>query len=283
MAKTKFFRVAVAGATIDGREISADHITQMAATYDPATYTARINCEHLRGYSPNPPFNAYGSVAAVKAEEVTLKIGGKDEKRLALFASFEVNDQAKDLTKADQKVFSSIEINPNFAGTGKAYLVGIAFTDSPASLGTEILKFSTRDDARKDHLIALSDGFTVEFEAEAQGSDEMRGAFAALRDFFSGMGKAQPETPPAQTATPVTPAQEQGAPSEFAAFAAQFSEGMGKMADAMEASAAKTDARFAALKQELDAMRGQIEETPSSNYSRRPTGTGGGDRVKATC
>ena len=188
MAKSKFFRVAVEGATVDGRQIERAHIEQMAATYDPATYTARINCEHLRGYSPNPPFNAYGSVAEVRSEEITLKIGGKDEKRLALFASFEVNDQAKGLTKADQKVFSSIEINPNFAGTGKAYLVGLALTDSPASLGTELLKFSTREEARKDNLIALEDAFAVEFEDGAGGAgdqSEVTGAFAAMRNFFS--------------------------------------------------------------------------------------------------
>ena len=34
MAKTRFFRVAVEGATTDGREISREWIDQMAASYN---------------------------------------------------------------------------------------------------------------------------------------------------------------------------------------------------------------------------------------------------------
>ena len=35
-----------------------------------------------------------------------------------------------------------MEIIKNFAGSGKAYLVGLALTDSPASTGTSMLQFS---------------------------------------------------------------------------------------------------------------------------------------------
>jgi hypothetical protein len=35
-----------------------------------------------------------------------------------------------------------MEVNTSFADTGKAYLVGLAATDDPASLGTEMLQFS---------------------------------------------------------------------------------------------------------------------------------------------
>lgn len=35
-----------------------------------------------------------------------------------------------------------MEVSPKFADTGKAYLVGTAATDDPASLGTEMLTFS---------------------------------------------------------------------------------------------------------------------------------------------
>jgi hypothetical protein len=34
-----------------------------------------------------------------------------------------------------------MEIQPNFANSGKCYLVGLAVTDDPASLGTEYLEF----------------------------------------------------------------------------------------------------------------------------------------------
>ncbi|OCC25299.1 hypothetical protein MB02_01090 [Croceicoccus estronivorus] len=281
MAKTKFFRVAVEGDTVDGRKIERAHIEQMAATYDRVTYTARINCEHLRGYSPAPPFNAYGSIDAVKAEDVTLKIGGKEQRRLALYASFDVNDQARDLTKADQKVFSSVEINPNFAGTGKAYLVGIALTDSPASLGTEILKFSTRDDARKDNLIAISDAFSVEFEDQGPADSEVTGAFSAMRKFFEGFAAPakQEQTAPAQ---PVTPPAADPAQPDLAAFAATMAEGMDRLATAFTAANARTEARVGKLAEDFATLKGDIEKTTPGTYRARPTGTGGGDRIRAT-
>lgn len=275
MAKSKFFRVAVEGETVDGRKIERAHIEQMAATYDRATYTARINCEHLRGFSPNPPFNAYGSIDAVKSEEVTLKIGGKHEKRLALYASFDVNDQAKELTKADQKVFSSVEINPNFASTGKAYLVGIALTDSPASLGTEILKFSSRDDARKDNLIALADPFAVEFQEESVADNEVTGAFASMKKFFDSFmsaGAADLKTPPAP------PADER--PDQFAQFAAGMIEGFGKVEAAFKASNDATTVQIGKLTEDLAMLKTSIEEAPASGFSKRPPATGGDGTVK---
>lgn len=48
------------------------------------------------------------------------------------------------MVKAGQKVYTSMEIRPNFANSGKCYLVGLAVTDDPASLGTEYLEFCSR-------------------------------------------------------------------------------------------------------------------------------------------
>lgn len=279
MARTKFFRVAVEGPTVDGRTIERAHIQQMADSYNPATYTARINCEHLRGYAPNPPFNAYGSIAAVKAEEVDVELGGKTEKKLALFASFEVNDQAKALTKADQKIFPSIEIASSFADSGKAYLVGLALTDSPASLATEVLKFSTREDKRKDNLIALDEPFSVEFVEDA-GTSEVTGAFAAMKQFFTGLTAQKTEPEPKEPANP--PAGNSAAP-DIAAFATAMDAGLDKLASAIEATNTANATRFAALEQKIGTVQADIEKTPARTYSTRPTGTGGGDRIQADC
>ena len=123
----KRFRVATSGPTIDGREIKADWLKQAAANYDPANiYAARVNVEHLRSLSPNGDFGAYGDVTALSTE--TDKNG-----KTALYAEIEPNAKAIAANKAGQKVFASIEIIENFAGTGEAYLVGLALTDSPAS------------------------------------------------------------------------------------------------------------------------------------------------------
>lgn len=41
------------------------------------------------------------------------------------------------MVRAGQKVYTSMEIRPNFSNSGKCYLIGLAVTDDPASLGTE--------------------------------------------------------------------------------------------------------------------------------------------------
>lgn len=134
--KTKFYRVCRSGLTIDGREVTPAQIDQMAESYNPQTYGARVWCEHLRSLMPtDSPFRAYGDVLAVKAETDA-------EGFRVLLAQIDATDALVKLNGERQKVYWSIEIDPNFAGTGKAYLCGLAITDTPASLGTEILKLS---------------------------------------------------------------------------------------------------------------------------------------------
>src|SRR5690554_5867555 len=79
---SKWFRVAVEDATTDGREIQKNWIEEIAEQYDPNTYGARVNCEHIKSVMPDSMFGAYGDVLAVKAKEV--EIAGKT--KLALFA-----------------------------------------------------------------------------------------------------------------------------------------------------------------------------------------------------
>jgi hypothetical protein len=98
------------------------------------------NAEHVRGIAPDGVFGSYGDILSLKAEDVQLNVGGQQTRR-ALFAEIKPLPSLVSLTGAGQKLFTSIEINPNFAGTGKAYLAGIAVTDNPASLGTEMLAF----------------------------------------------------------------------------------------------------------------------------------------------
>lgn len=140
--KSKFFRVATEGATTDGRTITRTWIQQMAKNFDPKKYGARVWLEHLRGIMPDGPFRAYGDIEAVKAEEI--EMDGK--KLLALYAQLSPTpDLVAITTKAKQKIYSSVEIDPDFADTGEAYLVGLGITDSPASLGTDVLEFSAKN------------------------------------------------------------------------------------------------------------------------------------------
>lgn len=70
--RSKWFRIFVEGATTDGRIIERAWVEQMAATYDPKTYGARLNCEHIRGLGPDSVFGSFGDVLALKAEEVEI-------------------------------------------------------------------------------------------------------------------------------------------------------------------------------------------------------------------
>jgi hypothetical protein len=277
MAKTRFFRIAVEGATTDGRTISRDWIEQMAAGYDPATYTARINCEHIKGFSPEPPFNAYGSVLAVKAEEIELALDGKPVKRLALFAQLDANDQLVSTVRAGQKVFTSIEVSPNFAQTGKAGLVGLAVTDTPASLGVEALSFSALKpmfDARKsapDNLFTAAAEADIALEEATAAPADPFAAFAAkftaLIERLTGKSEA-PKTAP-NTPTP---------DDQFSALSTMFAEFTEAVAGLITAQSGEV----ANLREELSALKAQLETTERPQPVRAPA-TGGGADILTDC
>lgn len=186
--KSKFFRVATEGATTDGRAIQREHLQQMAKNYDPAKYGARIFIEHIRGLNPEWGFRCMGDVLALRNGEVEL-----DGKTLTtLEAQIAPTDEFVALTRAGQKIYSSIEIAPNFAGSGEAYLFGLGVTDSPASLGTDVLKFAAQHPeasplaARKqapDNLFSEAVEVEIELEEVAGPSllDRIKGLFKAQR------------------------------------------------------------------------------------------------------
>lgn len=169
--KAKFKRVAVAGQTTDGRTIAPEWLTQAAKNYNREKYGARVNLEHYLSPFPDSDFRAYGDVLSVYAEEV--EIDG--EKKMALFADIDPTEDLIKLNKARQKVYTSVELDLDFAGTGEAYLVGLAVTNTPASLGTEYLQFCAGAGdksplaARKQKSTNL---FTCAIETEVEFTEE---------------------------------------------------------------------------------------------------------------
>lgn len=132
--QTGWVIIATEGATVDGRAITKTWIEEMAASYSVNEYGALIWPEHFRSsWAPYEGKN-WGTVDEVKAA----KKGGK----LRLFAKLTANKYLLEANKDGQKLYTSIEVNPNFQAEGKAYLQGLAVTDSPASTGTTRLKFS---------------------------------------------------------------------------------------------------------------------------------------------
>lgn len=262
MSKSKFFCIAVEGATVDGREIKRDWLEQMAASYDPKTYTARINCEHIAGYSPDAPFNAYGSVLALKTDTVELNINGEPKSLLGLFAEIEPNAQLIEMAKNDQKIFTSCEINPNFVGEGKAYLVGLAATDGPASLGTDRLTFAAM--ARPNVFTpAFTTAIDVVPEVDQGGiADAIKAGFAGLATMFSRQDDKPKE--------PVTPPP---AANDNSFDVAAFATAIGQQ---VAAAVKPANDAVAALQADFAAMKTQLEATEDPHSFRRQPATGGG-------
>ncbi len=191
--RSNWFRVAVEGATSDKRKIERTWLEQAAKNFSQNTYGARVWLEHFRSLLPDSPFKAYGDITAVKTEEV--EIAG--QKKLALFAQIEPTPELVAMNKAKQKIYTSIEIDESFADSGEAYIVGLAVTDSPASLGTDVLAFSAqKPDASpfKDRHYSATSMFTealeaeIKFEEVAETENKALGLFNRVMD---ALGKSK--------------------------------------------------------------------------------------------
>lgn len=285
MPKTKTFRVAVEGDTVDGRIIERSWLVDAAQTYNRDTYGARVNMEHIRGITADKPFKAYGDVLSLSTEEIELTLAGKKVKKLALNAEIEATDELVAMNTDKQKIFTSIEIQPNFANTGKAYLVGLAVTDSPASLGTEVLNFALKNPGairsgpqpqQPGNLFSI--GLETSFElatgeVATPPADSSAGLLAAATAFFTKLTKGVGgETAPAAPVTP--PAPNPPANDNDARFAA-FGEVMTTMAAAVTKFGEEIRRDVAGLRIEQAQLKASIETTENPRQPRRDLATGG--------
>ncbi|AAW86508.1 probable capsid scaffolding protein [Aliivibrio fischeri ES114] len=119
--------ILTAGPTVDGRNIEQSVIDDIAETYDPKRYNARINEEHW-SWS-----DKFGSVLSVEK---------RDDQ---LFAVLKPNSLLLSTIEKGQLLHTSCEIRANFQGTGKSYLTGLALTDEPASVGTTEMHLSAKE------------------------------------------------------------------------------------------------------------------------------------------
>lgn len=193
--QTGWVIAATEGATVDGRTITKEWIQQMAESYSPDEYTALIWPEHFR--SSWGPFEGknWGTVDEVKAATQ----GGK----LRLYVKLTANDYLLAANKDGQKLFMSIEPNIDYKGTGKAYLQGIAVTDSPASTGTTRLKFSVGEKEHDHEVSQLEELLSADFinEKDQQNQATDKGLFAAIGTaIYDAIKKFQ--TPDPATANP---------------------------------------------------------------------------------
>ncbi|MBB6153692.1 hypothetical protein HDC30_000886 [Pseudomonas sp. JAI115] len=280
--RSNWFRVAVEGGTSDKRTIKRSWLEQAAKNFNPATYGARIWLEHFRSLLPDSPFKAYGDVLAVKTEEV--EING--QKKLALFAQVEPTADLIAMNKARQKIYTSIEIDDSFSDTGEAYIVGLAVTDSPASLGTDVLAFSAQKpdvSPFKDRHYSATSMFTealeteLSFEEVEDVSGQVKGLFSKVRDMLGGFKDKEGKD------------------------AALFSE-LGEAIEAVAEHVASQTEAFSTEKTAREKLQGgldklssdfadllkKLENTPdttgtTSQFTDRPAATGGDGKLVTDC
>ncbi|WP_447045353.1 GPO family capsid scaffolding protein [Vreelandella sp. H-I2] len=263
-------RIATEGATTDGRNIDADWLTKMAANFNPAKYGCRISLEHIKGILPDSPFKAYGDVTALKTEK-------GDEGKVELFAEIDPTDELKAMVKNRQKIYTSMEVDPDFSDTGEPRLVGLAVTDTPASLGTTMLQFSagqgkespfTNRKQRPENLFTAATVADLDFTEEETPKP-------GISDFVKSLFSRQD----AKTN------------KGFEAFGADIQsafEEFAKRHDAMntELESRPTAEAFSQLKKDHDALKKsfdelytQLDKTPDTSYRAPATG---GDAVQET-
>jgi len=280
--KSKFFRVAVEGDTTDGRKIERSWIEQIVKNFNRSTYGARVWMEHLRSMLPDSPFKAYGDVLAVKAEEV--EING--EKKLALLTQIDPTSDLVAMNKARQKIYTSCEIDPNFANSGEAYLVGLAVTDSPASLGTEMLAFAAGHPdianplaarkQNKDNLFTAASETVIEFEEVEDEPGLGAKLLASVKELLSRKGAADK--------------QEFGAIGEavqtVAGSQAELLEKFAKLQGDLEKATQDLAAAQKQIKDGADAFaafKDQIDKAEAPGQQRRPAAQGGDGTVRTDC
>ena len=181
-------RVATSGPTVDGREILPQELRDIAETYAPSKYTAVIWCEHERWSG------SHGTVFAVRLVE---EADDLEPGQIALEAQLKPNQKLLWLNDQGEKLFSSIEIWPNFAGTGKAYLTGLAVTDQPASLGTQELYFS--------HRTNKATYYAASVELGSLNEEKPQGELAKLATMITSLFKRFAVEQPAASDTTDTP------------------------------------------------------------------------------
>ncbi|WED23514.1 GPO family capsid scaffolding protein [Vibrio sp. JC009] len=163
-----------AGNTVDGRKVDQKVIDDIAETYSTDVYTARINEDHYK-YSYK-----FGSVLSVEK---------RDDK---LFAVLKPNSYLLNMVERGQLLHTSCEFMEDFAGTGKAYLTGLALTDDPASLATTQIHLSAKN-GNSDKTYATT-GNTIEARHFSNETDEKDSEGSLIKRFINLLKSAPDAT-----------------------------------------------------------------------------------------
>ncbi len=202
-------RVATSGATVDGRVILPQELRDIAETYKPSFYTAVIWCDHERWPG------SHGTVYAVRLVEEAEDL---EPGEVALEAQLKPNDRLLYLNDQGQKLFTSIEITPDFRGKGKAYLTGMGVTDEPASVGTQELYFSHKNNRASYYAASVELG---RLQDDTPDTAET-GLIKALTGFFKRFAADVLPTETTQPQTESKPPMDEATATALKALLAQL-------------------------------------------------------------
>lgn len=269
---SKFVRVATEGPTIDGREITGAQIEQMAANYSPQKYGARVWLEHFRSLFPQSIFSPLGDVPE-------LSVDTNEKGKKVLLAKIEPLPALVKMNKNGEKVFTSIEMDTNFAGTGEAYMVGLAVTDTPASTGTEMLKFSATNkekfadagDLTKNTYSAYLESSTFEFSEDApQNNESEKPSLMSRVSALLSKDKGQNEERFSDIDEAVT-------------VVAQTQDDLQKSFSDNKSLVTKLSDQVTELGDKIDTITKALEKTSGQHYTPRPKNTGTESEQQADC
>jgi hypothetical protein len=174
-------------------------------------------------------------------------------------------------------LFSSIEVEPNFANTGKAYLLGTAVTNTPASLGTEMMKFcASQGEAnplanRKKSptsLFTASHEITLEFGSPAASiPGAAEGTTGGLIEIIKALLPFSQQKPNVQTPAPAPEAAVVPLPAQdFSGLTAAIL----AMAETQQRENASFRQQIDASNQRFSELIARLESSEASSFSHRP-------------
>ncbi|XAG70035.1 GPO family capsid scaffolding protein [bacterium 19CA06SA08-2] len=272
--RTGWVCIATEGTTVDGREITAAWLTDMAETYDPEYYTALIWPEHER-------WSNFGYVQELKTEAV--------DGKLKLFAILSPTRDLVYYNQVGQYRFCSIEPLEQFADLGRTYLRGLGVTDEPASTGTTHLKFKNKNG--ESRLIGTSEPLDLS-TFKLPKHEKADGLITKFFSFLASHGEPDPKP------TPSHPEDEEMTKEQFellngtlTSLGAQFASFSAKLNakpdpaqpnepvidPAIEDKPGVTTEQFNQLQTQLSELTAKIDQFSVEVPGQRPGALGGDD------
>ena len=265
-SKDQWFCIGTSGKTVDGRDIKPEWLEQCAEDYDPQLYGARINVEHLRSAWPGSEFAGYGDVTALKTESAN----GITK----LFAQIDPTDKLVALNQKREKIYTSMELHTNFQEKQRAYLVGLAITDSPSSVGTSALQFNTDANSpysiKPEFYISEPTAMTQNTQAQQDNAATVEKEDQAPSWFTKFFSKPAPA------------AEAKAEAADLQKYRTETEAGFAAAGQAIQDLEAKQNQQFSDLMAEFKNLRQELSQQPAQPQAETPLHQGADASVKYT-